>query len=102
LKENDDNEDERIEGDDSSADEQEKEAQVVVPEPIAAPIEDDDDPDDPLKTVPLPRYNTMVAVLKKCVLRSAAPSAPCDGFRSRLTASPWLPLQYALPVWRDS
>jgi hypothetical protein len=49
--------------------------------------------------VPLPRYNTMVAVLKKCVLRSAAPSAPCDGFRSRLTASPWLPLGSTLYLY---
>lgn len=58
-------EDERMDGDDGSADEQEKQLQRVVPEPIAASIEEDDDPDDPLKTVPLPRYNTMVAVLKK-------------------------------------
>lgn len=54
-----------MDGDDGSADEQEKQLQRVVPEPVAASIEEDDDPDDPLKTVPLPRYNTMVAVLKK-------------------------------------
>ena len=57
-----------MEGDDGSADEQEQEGQVAIPEPVAAPVEDDDDPDDPLKTVPLARYNTMVAVLKKYVL----------------------------------
>lgn len=28
------------------------------------PVDDDDDPDDPLKTTPLTRYNAMLAIVK--------------------------------------
>ncbi|KAH9848749.1 hypothetical protein C2E23DRAFT_842407 [Lenzites betulinus] len=62
-----DDDDERDEGAGSEEDEQGKISKPLKPSPpkvLSAPQEDEIDPDDPLLTLPTPRYNAMLAVLR--------------------------------------
>ena len=71
----------------SHKDEKPAKPQKVAPPPKSAPPapppENEIDPDDPMLTVPLPRYNAMLAVLRNTLYMYVPHfSAPCRVCRS--------------------